>query len=1132
MMNKATAALLLMAGASSIASAAVVDAKVHQGVVYLTDEASTEIKRYSLADEKFLAPIALTNVPLALAVDETGIFVSYGSQIIKLPLDGSGETQLSVTTNSITDIEILDDKLVLGASSYIQTIEKNSGQFIADKSLWYASAEMTVSPARSAVYFHSAGISPADINRLDISSTGTLGSQQDSPYHGDYNQGRDIAVFPSASRLVDYSGVIYNEDLTYSANLGTAFQDIDFWGELPIVLRGNQVHAYDKASRETGTYTLSLANPDQLFVYNDKVVVIADDLANVEVFAVSQLNPADPEAEIDPTGLAYTPDAVALDKSEDVVYLLSKQHLNIFRWSISQQQYLPSIGLTSAPSAISYSAAHNRIYLAYSNNQISFIDLETDTESVFINLPSSISTISATGNYLMTRDSSGAWGTFSIFNSAGEKTHSNDWAYPTTSLVWGEQANRVYYISGYSPADLHWHYLDPETGTLGSDNDSPYHSSQGWQAPIRVSENGAFVALGSGRVVLGRSMSEVTNLSLSDNAENIQDLTWLHGNVFTLRGTNSNSSTQLHRRQGDFSLDPSATYEVQGSPIAILPLATKGQVLLAYAQSGVPIFELKNFTVKDFDGDGYNDKDDLFPSDPNEWADFDGDEIGDTLDTDDDNDGVEDGVDAFPFDASESLDTDADGIGNNADTDDDNDGVADESDAFPLDASESLDSDADGIGNNADTDDDNDGIADEFDAFPLDSSESLDTDSDGIGNNADTDDDNDGVTDGADALPLDASESVDTDLDGIGNNADSDDDNDGVADSADAFPLNASESVDTDLDGIGNNADNDDDNDGVLDVNDAAPLDASIGANTGGDSGDSGSGSDTTDGDTNTGDSGTDNDTGSSTDNNTDNGNTDGQGEQSGDGQTEEPAPVTPFSGDYTTLYPTTSGNTWHFDAFASQEVKLGSAQTMLQQKVYPLVFPSGSKLYLNATSEDIQLLGLHLAQVSTPYGTFSADIRLDKAVSLARSVSLNGRSKVNIQPDYGNRDFVWNASSTTHGFESVTVAAGTYNALRSEFNLSGYADVDGAKVQFSYQAQYWFVENVGLVKLVENGVTTQLTRASIQVVDKTGETDTSNGSSTDNTATAEKSGGGGGGSLGWFSLLLLSGLALLRKRS
>jgi hypothetical protein len=166
------------------------------------------------------------------------------------------------------------------------------------------------------------------------------------------------------------------------------------------------------------------------------------------------------------------------------------------------------------------------------------------------------------------------------------------------------------------------------------------------------------------------------------------------------------------------------------------------------------------------------------------------------LDTD--NDGVSDSNDVFPNDPTETSDFDGDGIGDNADPDDDNDGVADVSDALPFDATESVDTDGDGVGNNADTDDDNDGLSDaeegELGTDPL----LIDTDSDG-------------VNDLEDEYPLDPSESADSD-------------GDGVADGIDAFPNNASEDTDTDGDGEGNNADTDDDNDGISDLLDPEPL--------------------------------------------------------------------------------------------------------------------------------------------------------------------------------------------------------------------------------------------------------------------------------------------------------------------
>ncbi len=79
----------------------------------------------------------------------------------------------------------------------------------------------------------------------------------------------------------------------------------------------------------------------------------------------------------------------------------------------------------------------------------------------------------------------------------------------------------------------------------------------------------------------------------------------------------------------------------------------------------------------DRDVDGHCDDEDAFPSNPNEYADADGDGIGDFLDPDADGDGVPDERDAFPLDKEKWQDTDGDGTGDSADTDDDGDGVID-----------------------------------------------------------------------------------------------------------------------------------------------------------------------------------------------------------------------------------------------------------------------------------------------------------------------------------------------------------------------------------------------------------------------------------------------------------------------
>ena len=194
---------------------------------------------------------------------------------------------------------------------------------------------------------------------------------------------------------------------------------------------------------------------------------------------------------------------------------------------------------------------------------------------------------------------------------------------------------------------------------------------------------------------------------------------------------------------------------------------------------------------------------------------------------DSDEDGVDDDDDAFPDDSTEWADTDGDGVGDNADTDDDDDGWSDQDEVVCgselLDSgSVPADSDADGECDALDPDDDDDGVVDSDDAFPSNPTEWADTDGDGIGNNADGDDDGDGWGDstesdcGSDPMNGEVSPK-DIDGDGACNIQDPDDDGDGVADENDAFPLDNAEWLDTDGDGLGDNSDQDDDGDQFVD---------------------------------------------------------------------------------------------------------------------------------------------------------------------------------------------------------------------------------------------------------------------------------------------------------------------------
>ncbi len=164
----------------------------------------------------------------------------------------------------------------------------------------------------------------------------------------------------------------------------------------------------------------------------------------------------------------------------------------------------------------------------------------------------------------------------------------------------------------------------------------------------------------------------------------------------------------------------------------------------------------------DDDGDGVANYLDMFPEDPNEYLDFDGDGVGDNADDDDDGDGTNDEDDMCPNTDMSSYvsyisilhndgcaDIDGDRYNSTVDCDDynafytidsDGDDYCDEQDDFPHDESEWSDADGDGVGDNSD-------------AFPNDPHATYDSDNDGVRDPVEFDYDDGGIAVSGDLCP-------------------------------------------------------------------------------------------------------------------------------------------------------------------------------------------------------------------------------------------------------------------------------------------------------------------------------------------------------------------------------------------
>jgi len=224
----------------------------------------------------------------------------------------------------------------------------------------------------------------------------------------------------------------------------------------------------------------------------------------------------------------------------------------------------------------------------------------------------------------------------------------------------------------------------------------------------------------------------------------------------------------------------------------------------------------------DADGDGWSDEGDLFPTDGSQWADFDGDGVGDNYTWI----GVVDGLrrnengDAFPGDISQHKDRDGDGYGDNSSgfladdcpdeagssnigglvgcPDTDGDGWADTLDAFPFDETQNSDVDNDGYG---------DSFSGNFpDDCPLTPADEITlVDDEGCGP-SERDTDTDGVSDADDLCPNTPPDvATEVDSDGCAD-VERDSDGDGHFDAFDEYPDDETQSADSDGDGYPDNS--------------------------------------------------------------------------------------------------------------------------------------------------------------------------------------------------------------------------------------------------------------------------------------------------------------------------------------
>jgi hypothetical protein len=276
--------------------------------------------------------------------------------------------------------------------------------------------------------------------------------------------------------------------------------------------------------------------------------------------------------------LKNEPDRIAYDK-DSVIYLLSGSDNRIYRWSLDYDFPMTPIEIGGKALLMTYDSLTHCLYLGYDSGTITCIHLDDGIqESQFAATPAAPHGLAIAGNYVLLADSSGAWNTHYIYTSDGRFVTSEEWNRRSMEYAWNEFNDRMYFFrDGTSPNDLHYEVIDQQTGQITDDGDSPYHGTYSITPPIRVSNDGSLVLLGSGDFYDANTLELVDSLpiTLTDAA------------LVTLRET-PDGRTLLEQWSSEYELFNFEYFE--GQPLRVFERA--GDAVVVALINEKPVFHI------------------------------------------------------------------------------------------------------------------------------------------------------------------------------------------------------------------------------------------------------------------------------------------------------------------------------------------------------------------------------------------------------------------------------------------------------------------------------------------------------------------------------------------------------------
>jgi len=266
----------------------------------------------------------------------------------------------------------------------------------------------------------------------------------------------------------------------------------------------------------------------------------------------------------------YIPDQTI--SANGIVYLLSRDNARVYRWSVPDGAYINPlvVGLDKGktiepPYRIADSAAHDRLYLTYSEGIIQYINLQGDlSEKAFAKTAFAVGGLAAVGDYILVADTFSLNTNRYVFDANGNLTDNKGWGSIFEHYAWSPIQSKMYYLAGTSSRSLLYMEIEQNTGLIvDSGSIASASGPVNFRTPISLSTDEAQIILGSGDII--NTLNQASDTSLD---KVFADVLWLNQQIITVDIYGGTSQVKIWDKD---SLQYSDESIFDGRPIALIP---------------------------------------------------------------------------------------------------------------------------------------------------------------------------------------------------------------------------------------------------------------------------------------------------------------------------------------------------------------------------------------------------------------------------------------------------------------------------------------------------------------------------------------------------------------------------------